>query len=644
MTRARRPCCSLFVIVSLLLGAAVMGLLSDNVCQAGTFEANSSREIRLIRARVRAAQFLSKATFGPTKESIETLAIRINQVGYRRACEQWIDKQIALPATSHEQVAYDIIKQDGNTPTQITGGVFLYRYQVWWHIALTSEDQLRQRVAWALAQIFVIGNTGGMFNGVFDRSIGLNNGVDERSIPDWLGMSNYYDMLADNSFGNYRELLGDVTFHPNMGVYLSSHGNRKSDISLGRFPDENFAREVMQLFSVGLYELRQDGRLKVNAQGELIPTYDNEGIKDLARVFTGFKYKHNTNQDFNVGRNMGQPMVLHAGEHDSNYDYAEDPNNPGQSDPNAPASKTVFGVTLPPLPFPVTDEAATSEVNHALDVIAEHDNVAPFICRLLIQRLVRSNPSRAYVNRVTRKFRNNGRGVRGDLKAVVKAILLDPEVTRSQRLLRKRNPHRIEVMPRGTEFSRLREPVLRTTAWIRAMNPTSDYLGGYQFLGDGAGNEIGQLPFRSPSVFNFYLPDYQPPGLVGVTPSRRYPQRHLYAPEFQILTAVTNNRMTNYFHTWARLRYFDSPTRKDRCRLYFDLDEELELAKDLANMPEILRRFDLLLCNGTLSEETKANIITAVTTHTAGADHRYASRVSESLIAVLLSPDCVIEE
>jgi hypothetical protein len=347
-------------------------------------------------------------------------------------------------------------------------------------------------------------------------------------------------------------------------------------------------------------------------------------------------------------------------EHDNNYNYSEDPNNPGQPDPNAPAGKTLFGVTLSPLPVPLTNDGALAEVNEGLDVIANHDNVPPFICRLLIQRLVKSNPSRAYIRRVTRVFRDNGQGERGDFQAVVKAILLDPEAVRGQRLVRRSSPLRVEVVTRGSEHSRLREPIQRITSMIRALRPVSRYPydnsgnspakldpnTGQPFMMLSNSNEadLGQMPFEAPSVFNYYLPDYQPPGeLIGYTPSRRVPHDSLYAPEFQVLTAVTANRTLNRLAIYARNRYVSHGMRKGTCRIEFNLDEELELAKDNANLPEILRRFDLLLCNGSLSEETKTSIIDAITSEST-VSNQNVQRLEEALLAVLASPDCAIEE
>lgn len=615
-----------------MLAFSVLVVAGSHV-SAGEFPLENARQFRLMKARVQAAQFLSKATFGPTQTSINELADRIRQIGYKRATGEWIDYQFDLPMTSHQQTALDIIATDGNEPDMESGSPSLYRYQAWWHVALTSEDQLRQRVAWALSQIFVIGDSGQGFNNNGSRNIGLG----ERSIVDWLGMSDYYDMLARNATGTYRGLLEDVTFHPNMGTWLSSEGNRKADVAAGRFPDENYAREIMQLFSVGLYEMHPDGRFRRDDNGALIPTYDNVQIKELARLFTGFRFQHNDSTRFNTGRNFGKPMQVFVDEHDNNYDYSEEP--------NAPASKTVFGVTLPPLPQTLTEEAVKAEIGAGLDAIADHPNVAPFISRLLIQRLVKSNPSRGYLRRVTRKFNDNGQGVRGDMRAVVKAILTDPELYRGQRVTRRRDPLRLAVIPRGTEYSRLREPINRVTALIRAMRPSSDYPGGFMMLNHNLRDDLGQMPFRSPSVFNYYLPDFQPPGdLIGYRASRRYPYEALFAPEFQILNAVTANRTLNLLRRFANDRRTNYGMREGRCRISFDLEPEIELARDLDNLDEILKRFDLLLCNGTMSEETKTSIKDAVIAESEGRDWMYRERVETMLHAVIISPDCAVEQ
>ena len=229
-----------------------------------------------------------------------------------------------------------------------------YRTQTWWHVVLTAPDQLRQRVAWSLSQIFSVGDSGQSFNQYVQYNIPDSGGT-QQAIPLWAGLANYYDKFVQRADGNYRDLLADVTFHGNMGVWLSSIGNRKAVKQGGevvQFPDENYAREIMQLFSVGLFLLEQDGRPKRDANGELIPTYDNDGITEMARVFTGFQYSDGDNNDNDVrngggSRNWGEPMVIRGDFHDNNKNYNEQA--------NPPASKTVFvntpfEQTLSPLP------------------------------------------------------------------------------------------------------------------------------------------------------------------------------------------------------------------------------------------------------------------------------------------------------
>ncbi|MEM6468694.1 MAG: DUF1800 family protein [Planctomycetota bacterium] len=649
-TPSWRMACARFAtaqIASALLVTTGIFLSPSPRAFGGDFVVDNPRDVRLIRARVYAAQFLSKATFGPTQESIEELAVRIAQVGYKQATSEWIDQQFELPITSHEQTARDIIYLDGNEDDQDGIGIARYRYQAWWHIALTSEDQLRQRVAFALSQIFVIGDSGNNFNNNDRRlkasAIQGGNPPEDYTIPDWLGMSDFYDMLASGVDGTYRDLLEDVTYHPCMGTWLSSVRNRKANVGQGRFPDENYAREIMQLFSIGLYRLQEDGRVLLDENGALIPTYDNAQIKELARLFTGFRYAHNTNTNsINTGRNLGDPMQIYVQEHDTNYNYTDEP--------NPPPSKTVFGVVLPPLASPINAQAVEDEIGAGLDVISEHPNVAPFISRLLIQRLVKSNPSRGYMRRVTRVFNDNGEGVRGDMRAVVKAILTDPELYRGQKVLRRRNPTRISVIPRGTEYTRLREPLVRLASLIRAARPTTDYAAGYMMIRDrgnfGQIRDIfGQAPFRSPSVFNFYLPEFQPPGdLITYKPTRRNPSDALYAPEFQILHAVTANLSLNQFRRYCNEQRVRNSMVEGTCEISFHFEPEIELARDLDNLDLILERLDLWLCNGSLSETTKTSIKNAVIAETTGRDHLNRDRFETMLHLVVISPDCAVEQ
>ncbi len=620
-------------------------MLSSQHCIAGTFAAASSSDARVIESKIRASHFLSKATFGPTEAKINSLATRIRQIGYRRACGEWIDQQFNIvdnPSSNeivrgHVETVTAIMTKDNITNTQNNASVPRYRNQAWWDTALRNDDQLRQRFAWALSQIFVIG--GESFT---------NPDPDFSGSGLWMGTVRYYDeVLIDNAFGNYRDLLTAMTYSPIMGNYLSHLGNRKANVASQRFPDENYAREIMQLFSIGLHQLQIDGRVNRDQNGELIPTYDNEDIKALARLFTGFK-NNNAATNFYGPTNLNQPMQIYPPEHDNNRNYSEVA--------GAPQQKRFLGTTLTTvMPATLSNNAANvqlvkDEITEGLDVIFNHPNVAPFLSRLLIQRMVKSNPSRAYVRRVATTFTNNGAGIRGDFRAVIKAILLDPEVTRGQSISRKRSPDRVEVITRGTEYSRLREPLLRVTAMIRALEPTSDYADGYMMIRNTAA-DFGQEPYGAPSVFNFYLPDFQPPGEInGYRTSPQSVSDALYAPEFQVMDAVVANKTINKYISWLRTQYIDTTLYSGngylfKNRITFNLSDELAMVASPAGVPALLEQLDLRLCNGTLSEESKTVITTALQAYANATNSTDARiRLDEILIGVINSPDCMIEE
>lgn len=601
----------------LVLSVFVAAILFAPDVQAGTLEVEQRSDIAMMKRKVRAAQFLQRATFGPTIEEIDALAVRMQEVGVYRACEEWIDNQFALPASLHLPMAETMYVDDGFTGVEDGVWIQRYRYHAWWHHALTAEDQLRQRVAWALIQILVTSEAGAGFN---DRNVGNITGKAR-----WLGPTHYYDVLVRNAFGNYREILEEVTYHPIMGVYLSHMRNRKTNGV--RFPDENYAREIMQLFSIGLYELEQDGRLRETASGDLIPTYDNETIKEFSRVFTGLTYEpSNFNNPFWSGNDFLKPMYMYQAEHDTE-------------------PKTLLNGV-------VTDiDNGDEDIAAALDNLFAHDNVAPFISYRLIQRLVKSNPSRGYIRRVARKFNDNGHGVKGDLSAVVKAILLDPESFRSLRVRGLRDPHRVTVTTRGTEFSRLREPVLRYTALLRACDVTSDYHTGRMMVAPVSWVWV-QEPYQSPSVFNFFLPTYQPSGdLIGYQPSKRIPNGALVAPEFQQKTAVTSTYLMSKY-LWditaqkARFTFNDT-----ECNLIFHLDQEKALATNNEDMPKLLDLMDLVFCCGTMPQDYKDRIVEVVNNETNWMRNNAVYRpelenwrVENVLLQVATSPFCAIAE
>lgn len=636
LNRSTTPIISIRVTMLALLVA-----VSATSVQGGVFELESRQQTRVMKAKIYASQFLSRATFGPTTQEIDDLATRMTQVGVRRACDEWIEDQFDLPASSHQQLTQEMYGDDGYNGEEGNVWIQRFRYHSWWDIAINGEDQLRQRLAWALSQILVTSEDGAGFN---DRGLGRSSGL-----PRWLGPSNYYDTLVNDAFGNYRDLLQDVTYHPVMGVYLSHVRNRKTNGT--RFPDENYAREILQLFTIGLYELAPDGSLKTDATGALIPTYDNDTVREFARVFTGLTYKPSGSNFFFSGNDLLLPMEMFQNEHDT--------------EPKTLLNNETISIT-----------DGDADISAALDNIFAHPNVAPFVSYRLIQRLVKSNPSRAYIRRVSAAFEDNGQGVKGDLKAVVKAILLDPEAWRSVRIRTMRNPDRIEVLPRGTEFSKLKEPVIRYTSLLRGLNVTSDYHTGRTMVVP-MDYHWTQEPYKSPTVFNFFLPSYQPPGdLIGFEPSRRIANGTLVAPEFQQKTAVTSNRLMNrYIGDINRGSAFFRARNANysmECHLTFDLDDDRALTQtddldnvDVANnndaalMPvaqasnlaRLLDKYDLLFCQGTMPQDFKDKIALVVlketdwmNTNATWADRAGEFRVTTALIAVTTSPFAAIEE
>ncbi|MEM7475791.1 MAG: DUF1800 family protein [Planctomycetota bacterium] len=576
------------------------------VLRAGTFEVESRAELNRLMVELRAQQFLTHATFGPKDTDVQALADRMMQIGVRRAASEWIDTQFQLPASTHQQLAEDMVAADGFETTQASINVARYRYHAWWHNAVTAEDQLRQRVAWALMQICVVGESGSNFNNRAAGKLGKGR---------WLGLSNYYDMLLNNSFNNYRDVLGDVTFHPIMGVWLSHLRNQKQDASQNIFPDENYAREILQLFSIGLYRLNTDGTFQRNPSGDLIPTYDNTEIETFARLFTGLTY--NQSNSLRSGTvNFQEPMMMFDEFHD------QDP-------------KQVFlGQTLP------GGVGGVADINAGLDNIMNHPSAGPFIVRRLIQRLVRSNPSKGYMRRVVRKFNNNGQGVKGDMKAVLKAILLDQEAWDGIRMVRRANPWRLEVTGRGTERSRLSEPVVLYASFIRRYGST-DNPNGY-FLMNKLNFNWAQAPYASPSVFNFYLPDFQPAGdIKEYQASRRIPERTIYAPEFQILDGVFANRTPNRFradvineelvHT-----NLNNSTAVIRTTISYDFSAEKALVSDSA---ALVAHLDAKLCCGTMSNATRQALVETLNLTT-----NETNRFRVAMIGVLTSPAYSIAE
>jgi len=523
-----------------------------------------------------AARFVTQATFGPTRADIDALVTK----GY----PAWINEQMAVPATSHRRETVDEFNRNatnggtGNRDPvtlayQRPGGP--HRQSAWWKIAVTGPDQLRQRVAFALSQILVISD---------------QNGV----IGQWQeGAANFYDIFVGGAFGNFRDILEQVTLSPMMGIYLSSLRNPKA--AGGTTPDENYAREIMQLFTIGLNELNPDGTLRLDPNGQPIPTYSQETIVQTAKVFTGWAYANATvNATTNANLFRGgaadyiERMMLWPAFHDD-------------------SEKTIVGGKVLP-----AGQGGPKDLKDTLDALFEHPSTAPFISRQLIQRLVTSNPSPGYLYRVSQTFANNGAGVRGDLGAVVRAILLDYEA---------RSP----AVAATATFGKLKEPLLRGTALFRAFDARSN--SGRFNIPNAEGN-LAQAALRAQTVFNFYEPNYVLPGDVAAA--------GLYAPEYQILTDTTALTQPNFYYTYI------STTRSTNAADQTPLPVFDSLLPIANNHPQLIDSISLLLTAGALPPAQSTRIASTLAALPNGTPALEKVRMATYLI--LTSPAGVIQK
>ncbi len=497
------------------MGVSRWVLASALAITIGAFPVHASVHDQLFKGRFEAppdapasaneaARFLTQATFGPTQADIDYLMAQ----GYG----EWIDEQLGKPATLSEPTVEAVINAR-IAGTQSVGQS--QRLNRWFWQAAYAPDQLRQRMAFALSQIFVVS----------DQSSAINGDV--------APMAHYQDLLANDAFGNYGALLYDVTYNPTMGKYLNAYHNVKPSSKTS--PDENYAREVMQLFSIGLIELNLD-HSPVLVGGQPVPTYDQAVITHTAKVFTGFTYSDaqlNPARFYSGGLSFATqyaPMACWGTELVPPLTTGQTQHDPTGDDGTTGTPKTVLGgQTIP------SNQTCAQDVSDELVIIASHQNVAPFVSRQLIQRFVSSNPSPQYIQRVATVFDTAG----NDLGDVIKAILTDSEA---------RNP---PALAAGDSYGKLREPLLRLTAMWRAFNaqaPAPDAYGEIKMIGSGGqeGN-FGQAPLESPTVFNFYLPDYQQPGT--------FTDNGLYSPEFQITNESTTYTAANTYYSFTAGAY-----------------------------------------------------------------------------------------
>jgi uncharacterized protein (DUF1800 family) len=436
-----------------------------------------------------AARFLLQAQFSASDAEIATL----RSTGYAA----WLNTQFAAP---QGPTGWDWLEARGYGVVD-ANSYFFNTYQadfMVWNQLMTAPDAMRKRVALALSEIFVASLASSDF--------------------DWRshGFAAYWDVLVKNAFGNFRQLLEDVTLNPAMGYFLNTRGNQKENTATGRLPDENYAREVMQLFTIGLYQLNLDGSEKRDGSGNKIETYTQSDVSNLARVFTGYDFDTSTaprlavpglTYTINPKDSVRLPMTLNPSRHST-------------------LAATFLDTTV------AANTPGAAALKTALDALFNHPNTAPFFCKQLIQRLVTSNPSPAYVARVAGVFVNNGAGVRGDIPSVLAALLLDDEA---------RSP----VGLNSVNFGKLREPVVRLVQWGRSFGVASAAGTWKLFDTTRSDTQLGQSPLRSPSVFNFFRPGYVPPGTALATSQTP-------APEFQLVNETTVGGYLNFMQDVIR--------------------------------------------------------------------------------------------
>ncbi|MFK5925591.1 MAG: DUF1800 domain-containing protein [Desulfuromusa sp.] len=543
----------------------------------------TTQPTRGVASEQEAAAFLSRSSFGATQEQIDALVAAENY-------EQWFDAQFALSPNFHTDWAETHARgingtgdlKDNPEDWRVYSGALSYlQRDAWWDIVVNGEDQLRQRVAFALSEIMVISKFGSLINE-----------------PD--ARMSYYDLLVRNALGNFKTLLKEVTYHPAMGKYLTYLGNAKADPNKGNHPDENYAREVMQLFTIGLFQLNLDGSIKLDGQGKPLPTYLQQDIEEMAKVFTGLS---DQNSFFFAGDggsthfSRTQPMIPYGQHHDS-------------------SSKHILGQII------AAGGSTDADIDQAIDILFNHPNTGPFIARRLIQRLVTSNPSPQYVQRVATVFNDNGQGERGDLKEVVKALLLDEEAFDG-------------VESRAQTFGKAREPLLFVAHLLRAFHAQKGmntlYQGAdalyeyssYNLHGTGYTQQEG--PLEALTVFNYFTPDDAPYSLK---------KEGLVAPEFEVFGTSGLHQMLMGLINKDGFIY---GTHNLTAELQLGAEKSL---LDAGKYDELLSRLNILLVGGQMSDYSKNAIKTYIEQD---ADIESDKLVRYVIGLIMISPDYAIQ-
>ena len=543
-----------------------------------------------------AARFLHQATFGVTEADVEALVSK----GYGPWLEEQMNSRLT-PSISAKAWVNRFKYASPGVPNP--GNIFNLNLNrnVFFQQLGEGKDLLRQRTAFALSQIFVVSMT---------------------ALPlEVEGMADYSDMLAKNAFGQYRNVLENVTLHPMMGRYLSMLGNQKENPTTGRQPDQNYAREILQLFSIGLYELKADGSLKMGSDGKAIETYTSDDVSGLAKALTGWGYNCGAVSCFSFARSddaTATPMRAYPEHH------------------SISAKKFLITGDIPAstTPDPVGD------LKIALDTIANHANVAPFISKQLIQRLVKSNPTAGYVADVADVFNDNGNGQRGNLGSVVAAILLHPEA---------------RDLPTDNYSGKIREPFIRYTNFLRTFEVKSSVAitePGYYSFGSGFidPTNLAQEPFKSPSVFNFYRPGYVAPRTktagftVGSGASVKRPAE--IQPELQITDEVTVAGYLNFMY-----KKLSASRGEEGMPSY---TKQMAWAN---NPQELVAKLNLLLTANQISSSTASEIVAAVnsipipaptspptSTNTTAIENAKKNRIRAATFLIMASPEYIVQK
>ena len=507
-----------------------------------------------------ASRFLAQASIGASRAQID----RTQSQGYAG----WLDEQFQLPSSG---TRWDWLVANGYADISHKNDEAGFDSASWIKV-LSAPDTLRQRVTLALSEIFVVG-IDGLVGGGWKQ----------------FAAAAYLDLLEANAFGNHPTLLQQISLSPAMGEFLTFRGSAKANTTTGALPDENYARELMQLFTIGLVKLNLDGTPQLNA-GNPVDTYGQDDITGLARVFTGW--------DFDLAGLIGAAAT-------ATPDFIRRPLVQVGSRYETGA-KTFLGSTI------AAGTSATQSLAQALDTIFAHPNVAPFFSRQMIQRLVTSNPTPAYVRRVATVFSNDGSGVRGNLRAVVRALLLDDEA-------------RSATVAAGPSFGKLREPMLRFAGWARAYNAASP--SGAWAVGNTSdpASQLAQSPLRSPSVFNFFRPGYVPPNSALGNAA-------LAAPEFQIANESSVVGCINFMQRAVNGTVGDITP---------DYTALLTMADDARTL---IDEINLVLAANQLSAATTAALVTAVQTMPAGTAPTRRNRINAALVLVLAAPEFIVQK